>query len=327
MKSWLARVAELTLEHRAERADRLMALGRNRVRRRREEGYSETYAQDDARWHRVRARAQLERPERAEDCGSEVLSISCAGCGQVHERRAGCRLTLLCVPCRRVIAAEKRSSFVRARGVVVQDAERRGLLRPHRRGGRWSEKLLTLTAWHDLPLVAQRIGRILAAWPLFLRRLTDFWRAHDVKSAAWLRVFEWTPGKDGYGHPHLHVWIFAPFLERDLLEQWWREALLECSATAPVTKVIVDIREVDATGAEYELIKYLTKDITADGTKLAPELFAEVYRALDGHRSTQGSRGFMGLAEKEGSRCDCGCALPKRVRRVRQEQPQNEREQ
>ncbi len=328
VKPWLAAVGELTREHRAERAERLLKLGRKRVRARREQGYSEIHAQADASWHRARAKAQIERPDRAAACGNEVLSISCQGCGQVHERRAGCRLGLLCVSCRSVIAAEKRSAFVRARRVLMREAARRGLLHRLRRGGRWTEKLLTLTAWHDLSSITQRIERVLAAWQRFRRKLTSFWRERDVLTAAWLRVFEWTPGEDGYGHPHLHLWIFSPFLERDLLERWWREALIECSETAPATRVIVDIREADDSGAEHELIKYLTKDITADGNKLAPELYAEVYRALDGRRSTQGSEGFIGLAKQEGRRCECGCVLPKRVRRVKDDpsRPKKERE-
>jgi hypothetical protein len=79
--------------------------------------------------------------------------------------------------------------------------------------------------------------------------------------------------------------------------------------------VIIDLRVVLADGAEHELIKYLTKDITANGSKLAPELYAEVYKALDGQRSTQASRGFMGRGVEEKRACECGCAFPKRVRR------------
>lgn len=77
------------------------------------------------------------------------------------------------------------------------------------------------------------------------------------------------------------------------------------------------MREVLSDGAEHELIKYLTKDITANGAKLAPELCAEVYKALDGQRSTQASRGFIGRAVVEKQACESGWPFPKRVRKTR----------
>jgi hypothetical protein len=158
---------------------------------------------------------------------------------------------------------------------------------------------------------------VLYAWRRFLRKLNDFWKDSDVRTAEWLRVFEWTPGSDEHGHPHLHLWILSPFLPHDELERWWREALIEETGDSNLKRVIVHIQEVDENGAERELIKYLTKDITANGEKLAPELYAEVYKTLDGARSTQASKGFMGKAKHEARTCECGCAFPKRVRRTR----------
>ncbi|HKO46263.1 MAG TPA: hypothetical protein VJV79_00985 [Polyangiaceae bacterium] len=176
---------------------------------------------------------------------------------------------------------------------------------------------MTLTAPHfSRQTVAERIEVVLSAWQRFLRLLNGFFASRDVKSAEWFRVFEWTPGKtDNFGHPHLHIWIFSPFLPRDEIERWWREALFEQTNDASVERVIVDIREVHGEGAEHELIKYLTKDITATGEKVAPEIYAQVYIALDGHRSTQTSRGFMGKGKLEKRACDCGCALPRHVRK------------
>jgi hypothetical protein len=314
---WLEQVGLLTATHRAAKAERFARMARRRLFQRRLEGYSDTYAREDGRWYRARERGQHERPQRVAACGTESLLTACVGCGQVHECRSGCRVGLLCVPCRGALAAAKRSTFARARRVSIADAARRGLLNPSRRGGRWSEKFLTLTAPHwRSDSIPERIGHVVRAWVRFLRKLNDFWKQRDVRSAEWLRVFEWTPGDDERGHPHLHIWILSPFLPRDELERWWREALAEQTGCASVERVIIDIREVHDEGAERELIKYLTKDITANGEKLAPELYAQVYKALDGLRTTQASRGFMGRAAQEERRCDCGCALPKRVRRV-----------
>jgi hypothetical protein len=212
-----------------------------------------------------------------------------------------------------------RAVFRRARAVAVADVTRRGLLRS--RPGRWSEKLLTLTAPHFAHhSIAERIGIVVRAWARFLRLLNASWRARHVRSAEWYRVFEWTPGvSDDRGHPHLHIWLLSPYLLPDEIKSWWRQALAEQVRDATVVRVIVDIREVHADGAEHELIKYLTKDITANGEKVAPELYAEVYKALDGHRSTQSSRGFTAKAEVEKRVCECGCAFPPRVRKQRAE--------
>jgi hypothetical protein len=317
MNIWLDRVAELTAAHREGRANAYAGLRKRRAWKRRFEGFSEAYAKADGAWYAARERGQRERPKRVAACGSEVLQVSCLGCGTVHELRSGCRITLLCVPCRSVSAAAKRRTFRRARAVVIGAALMRGLFREKRRGGRWSEKFLTLTAPHFAhQTVTERIDVVLAAWVRFLRLLNAFWKSRDVKSAEWFRVFEWTPGKsDNLGHPHLHIWILSPFLPRDEIERWWREAVAEQTALAGVERLIVDIREVHADGAEHELIKYLTKDITANGEKVAPEVYAEVYIALDGHRSTQASKGFMGKAKLEKRVCECGCALPRQVRK------------
>jgi hypothetical protein len=313
---WVERVGELTATHRAARAARFAKLAMRKLWQRRAEGYSDLRAKADSGWYSARERAQLDRPARVAECGAETLQISCQGCGQVHEQRSGCRIGLLCVPCRGAIAAAKRAAFRRARTAAVAHAASRGLFDPNRRGGRWTEKLLTLTAPHDPhDSIAQRIEYVLGAWPRFLRKMNAFWKRNGVKSAEWLRVFEWTPGSDELGHPHLHVWILSPFLPRDDVEGWWREALAEQTGCVRADPVIIDLRVVLADGAEHELIKYLTKDITANGSKLAPELYAEVYKALDGQRSTQASRGFMGRGVEEKRACECGCAFPKRVRR------------
>lgn len=310
-------MGELTAAHRAARAARFAKLAKKRLWQRRAEGYSDLYAKTDGAWYSARERAQLERPSRVLECGAETLQITCQGCGLVHEQRSGCRIGLLCVPCRGALAAAKRAVFRAARLSALADAKARGLLRPERRGGRWSEKFLTLTAPHGpLDSIDARIERVLDAWPRFLRKLNAFWKRNDVRSAEWFRVFEWTPGSDELGHPHLHLWVLSPFLPRDDIERWWGEALAEATGRRS-EHVIIDVREVFSDGAEHELIKYLTKDITADGQKLAPELYAEVYKALDGQRSTQASRGFMGRAAVERHACECGCAFPKRVQRKR----------
>lgn len=311
---WLKDVGEFTSEHRADKAEKLERRGRNRVFARRLEGFSEPYAHGDGQWHRARARGQRERINRVEACGAKVIQVSCVGCKKKRELRLGCRIPLLCVPCRKVIAAEKRAKFHRARNAAVADASRRGLLIASNYR-RWSEKFLTLTAPHFRhQSVAERIRVVLDAWGLFLRKLNDYFAERDASFAEFFRVFEWEPGDDGRGHPHLHIWLLSPYLPRDELQRWWGEALADVTGDAASLRAVIDIREVSGRDVEQELIKYLTKDITSDGAKLAPKLYAEVYKALDDRRSTQASRGFMARANALKNVCECGCALPKQVR-------------
>jgi hypothetical protein len=179
-------------------------------------------------------------------------------------------------------------------------------------------EVLTLTAPHFRNRsIGECIWIVLDAWALFLKRLNRHLADRDALSAEFFRVFEWTIGDDGRGHPHLHVWLLCPYLERDELQRWWGEALASLTGDAASLRAVIHIAEVSGHDVDQELIKYLTKDITPDGAKLAPELYAEVYKALDERRSTQASKGFMARADEARRVCECGCTLPKRVRHVR----------
>jgi hypothetical protein len=258
------------------------------------------------------------------DCGSTLLRVWCEGCGVVSEFSLGCKSVLLCAACRAVIAARKRATFKLARAAVLAEAKSRGLLVASPKHGRWSEKFLTLTAPHvQTDTIRLRIERVFNAWPRFLRRLNKHFKEHRIKSVEWIRVFEWTPGEsDKLGHPHLHLWIFSPFLPQDMLQRAWEAALLEagCPPELTVGRTLPYIKPVtDAEDASNELIKYLLKDIDANGEKVAPVIYAQVYETIDGRRSMQASRGFMGRARQEEKRCECGCLLPKHIRRVKRE--------
>lgn len=234
---------------------------------------------------------------------------------------------IFCLKCRGAIAQKKRAVFCRARADVLEQAAHRGLLSHARPKGAYGEKFLTLTAPHvSDDTIAIRIARVFDVWPLFLRALNTYFREYAVRSAEWFRVFEWTIGNDELGHPHLHLWLFCPFLPPDTLREWWTSALLSVGCpSASLTGggkrgtagAIVHIEKVTAEdGGARELIKYLTKDITNNGDKIRPELYAEVYVALDGRRITQASRGFMARAEGAAQRCECGADLPLKVERV-----------
>lgn len=160
-EEWLQRMGALTAAHRAARAAKLLRRAKQRLWAHRFAGFSDIYAKASGHWYRARAVGQTERIQRVADCGTETLEIMCVGCGQKHERRSGCRIHLLCFPCRAFAAARKRAIFLRAREVTIAAARRRGMLEGR---NRWSEKFLTLTTPHF------RINRFPSASNAFFKR-------------------------------------------------------------------------------------------------------------------------------------------------------------
>lgn len=310
---------EPTRNHRAKRAAKHRRKGATRRAEARNDGHYEHRVLEDSKWYEDRAKGEDQRIDRVLACGSTVLQISCQACGVVHERTQGCRAALYCVGCRGVIASEKRGKFLTARADVLSEASAAGRLNRRRRGGAYGDKFLTLT----IPQLAKdtvgsRIDRLQSAWPPFLKSLNRHLREQVIKSVEWFRVIEWTMGnEDALGHPHLHLWLFAPYLDQSLLRDMWRSALLTIRCPPENCQfVVVDIRAMtDPRGGAQELIKYLTKDITAGGAKLPPTLYAQVIQALEGKRQTQASKGFMARATLAPPACECGATLPKRVRK------------
>jgi hypothetical protein len=264
-----------------------------------------------ARWHQQRAWGQIEKFAHVQDCGAKKYWLVCLECRGVQERTATCRIPLLCLTCRGAITRERRAEFHFARNRAIDRAQGRDLFDAGRPGGRWTEKLLTLTAPHcPEHRVAHRIAVLFAAWPL----LRDSIKKHFAKTAAphenlvaWFRTFEWEPGNDGQGHPHFHLWWLSPFIDHKLIRHWWRCALQTSGFdAASLTHVIIDIREVrHGKGAALEVIKYLTKDILPDRQLVHPEVFARVYETLDGRRLTQASARFFKCLERQ-AQCKCG---------------------
>lgn len=319
-QAWITTLDEPTREHRKAKAKRLRETGRKKRARLRNAGASELEVTAASKWHEDRAVGQEERISRVLDCGSTVLLITCQECNAQHERGQGCGASRFCMACRAVKVAELRGKFLAAREDVVREAKAAGLLIPERRGGPYRDKFLTLTVPHlTNDTVASRIERVLAAWGVFRRLLKEWFNARDIKRVEWLRVLEWTLGKfDQLGNPHIHVWLFAPYLARPMLKELWGRGMLAagCSPRA-CERPILDIRQMtDPRSGAAELIKYLTKDIVANGEHIDPKLYAQVINALDNHRQTQSSSGFMSRAAKAPRLCEqCYSPLPKLVRR------------
>lgn len=187
-----------------------------------------------------------------------------------------------------------------------------------------------------------RIYAVRAAWPLFARGLRRWFklggtlekpRKHDVRRREIAmplkdgttapppmhRAFEWTPGNDGLGHPHFHLWTISPFIPRTTIEEIWRDALIAVGvpleADAYVRVKIQAFRDFDG-AAVGELVKAGNRKAIewsrlykhgprsafeyADGWTIAkaleeapPSVVASLYMALEGARLTQASRGFF----------------------------------
>lgn len=187
-----------------------------------------------------------------------------------------------------------------------------------------------------------RIYAVRAAWPLFARDLRKWFklggtlekpRKHDVRRRPIAmplkdgtsapppmhRAFEWTPGGDGLGHPHFHLWTLAPFIPATTIQSMWRDALIAVGVPlerdAHVQCRIQAFRDFNG-AAVGELVKAGTRKALewsrlykhgpksafeyADGWTIAkaleeadPIVVASLYMALEGARLTQASRGFF----------------------------------
>ena len=195
-----------------------------------------------------------------------------------------------------------------------------------------------------------RIYAVRAAWPLFARKLRAWFKNGGTtekrkRGVPWVarmpigvpladgtfapppmhRAFEWTPGADGLGHPHLHVWMIAPFIPAETIAAMWRDALravgVPLERDGYVRVQIQRFRDFDG-AAVGELVKGGTRQALewsrlyrqnaiakagprnafeyADGWTIAealetarPEVVASLYMALEGMRLTQATRGFF----------------------------------
>lgn len=320
MTAWLREVGEHTKPYRVRRARGLIQRRAKVCSAMRAAGYSEVTISAKGKWYDDRARGHRERIERVEACGTEVITVSCQGCGVCRELSQGCHFGRLCVRCRGAANAALRGTFQLAREAVVLRGQERGLFRPIQRGGRWGERFITLTVPHAAFTVAGRIQLAFAAWPPFLKLLNQYFESVNVKSVEWFRVFEWTPGTDGFGHPHFHLWMFSQYIPHELLRDLWRRALsrVGCEVAEPIVHVEA---VTDGVSAARELVKYMLKDIDANGAKIPPAVFALVFEALGERRMRQASKGFMALAKQAKPCCECGCALPRRVDRKPKARP------
>jgi hypothetical protein len=320
-------------EERADREDR--------------EQYGEPRSPRSTQWHASRAKNKRELFGRVAKCGTEEgtkVTIVCRDCKTKTEIDVGCGSRWFCPKCRVETVKKFRGDFERKRLGLLTTAARAGLTRRRQeRSKRWGERMLTLTLPH-VGNATDRIDMLCETWNRFFRLLRDRLRPSlqdpsgitvdelprasspngvrqrdELELSLWdlftyLRVLEWTPGADGDGHPHFHVWIFSRFLDKDLLHALWTRAYYEVRrarlAVGPIQEIALIrpfIQECKGSPAA-ELIKYLTKDweINDSGARRAsPAVFSSVYARLDGKRLRQSSARFADWAVNKFNACPC----------------------
>lgn len=322
---WLRRVDGATADYREHKAREYGAKARRRFEMLVEGGMSPKDARKKAGWFKSRERGQRFRFKNAETCGEtmKALEISCVDCGQAMARPLTCGATLACVKCRGRLQAKRRRKVADGQRAVSFRARRAGLTRRNRRGGRWSDKFVTLTIPHlDEHGIGDRIALVHSAWPHFLKALNAWFRETEPDTydlAAWYGSHEWTLGSDHKGHPHVQLWFFCPYLPHEMVTAMWRNALDRVGFSIFDTEQLqCDVREMkDVKGGVFEVVKYVVKDVVAEGEFLSAEVYGELYEALDGRRLRRGSSGFLKLCEQRVP-CDCGSCAPRCIKVVSQ---------
>jgi hypothetical protein len=292
------------------------------------------HVRSKVRFHADRAKAQRLRFPRYGECGQGVLVVHC-DCGREVGYRVGCQIGRLCVSCRDRLMNKRRARFFEARKIVMR-RDRFKLARSYP-GGRWSEKHLVLTIPHFATGAGAPTARIEAFWTArhhFGRSLQRYWRKKRARGVEYLRGFEWTPGSDGLGHPHLHVWLWSPFLSQRKVRFLWARALRKAGVSIPKNptdaELRVRVREVKIRKKEIvreiakggksirlqvyaggdDLVGYLESwsvtEYADDGRTVPPWVMAEVFSALEAKRQAQASRGFLKLADRECACRECG---------------------
>lgn len=250
------------------------------------------------RWHRQRADGlERSRAERVSACGTRTIALRC-GCDEYTRVRARCGTRLVCPTCARAYAGTMARRVRLSVEAHLEEQTAQWRSRGALPGAEPSVYMVTLTVPHeDEPGAAERL--LDRAWRQ-LRRHAG--RGHWSRSC--LAVREWTPGRDGRGHPHMHVIVVARWLDYGHVRATWRRAALEVGAGEPRGRGGVDItrnsggRKKAAKNAANYVAKYLTA---------APDLnsvsdWARLAAWMAGRRLVLASRGWWRAAPPH---CPC----------------------
>jgi len=290
-------------------------------------------------WHRTREKGQGERFDRIRSCGTpwaEFTGVSASGkrVERVLETRCDCwRVCQRCLHRRQHRLVE---------GIMVQreKALKMRECRKHYRGagGRWSERMWTLTVPHS-ESAAQDARALTRAWRRFSALLTQHLRL-DLgveRSPVWVRALEVAPGATG-GHAHLHVWWVGPFVDHVVARALWGKALEEQGLRVPkkawaeamagavdaraskwcrtrrgkhgketenVAWPVVHVKrftQAEVAGkyaAKVGVVLYVAKGAKGLQERLHPAHAASLYEALESARAVQWARGWAPQKKRE----------------------------
>lgn len=231
---------------------------------------------------------------RLRQCGTVIMEVRCDG-GRVATVPRPCRQWWVCPTCRGRRANGMRRRIVDGLALAWYRATRGNDARDFR------IRLTTLTVRHTGDFAADR-RRLADAWRGFYKRVTQ---AKDSHGRPWLgrfpyvAVWEVTPGRDGLGHPHIHVaWVGPRFVDYGVLARMWRAAIGDRKARPPNHQTRVGGGEKSVIGCANYLGKYMSKGVELGGfnDELRAQVLASFYNAhlvLTSHR-------FWGPKE-------CGC--------------------
>lgn len=219
---------------------------------------------------------------RLQRCGTTMFAVRCGAPGKAPVLVArGCRQWWVCRGCRR-----RRSNSLRRR---ITDGLDRAWRDATAGGVRRGLRLLTLTVRHSGDLDGDR--RALAdGWRGFYKRLREWLcprpttRGVPRARCPYVAVWEVTPGRDGLGHPHLHVAVVWPrWLDYGRVRSLW---LASCPNSERIS--IVGGSNGTAGCANY-LAKYISKGVELSGfsDELRASVLASFYNAhlvLTSHR-------------------------------------------
>jgi hypothetical protein len=155
--------------------------------------------------------------------------------------------------------------------------------------------MVTLTIPHEREEgAAERLLDL--AWRRLRRHAA---RGHWSRSC--LAVREWTPGRDGRGHPHLHVVVVSSWVDYSHVRATWREAALAVGAGEP-SGYGTDVQVSRGRNPAKTAAKYVAKYLAAAPSLYSVRDWARLAAWMQGRRLLLVSRGWW-RADKP--RCAC----------------------
>jgi hypothetical protein len=249
-----------------------------------------------AAWALSRARGlRGELAPRLERCGTraKVLRCRCATVAVWYR----CGRWEVCQTCQRIRSRRQSARIAAGLHGALERERERWRRAGCRRDARPRLYLATFSVRHGSSIeeTAERLER---AWRAFYKR------AHlEGWALAYASVLEVTAGRDGQGHPHLHVALVAPYLPYGQLRAAWRRATGDDEAQLDLAANRRDGRPSSASSAARYLGKYLGKGVQV--SEMTPELAGRTLAMLWGRRTVRSSRGFWAPWERPPCQC-CG---------------------